>query len=681
MKKDNKKLLNEINRLNELMGLNKKLLNEQAWIDDLITGIISAGAKQGDEITTLAAKLSDDTLTTLEKTKTLEDIIKIARKEGNKDLLTAINKQLVNSGGEMMTKLDDVILNNKTLIQSGIDRGASKSDVQKILIDDINPNTGDEILDELIKRQLKNKIGKEYDKLISAADDATSTTTRVTDDATETGTKKSSDDVTETGSKKLSDEETEEILNDLENNLWGDVESISEDVAEHILNNSNKGTFGRWVKGDFRSMAEILEEKSENIIKLSKLYTETSNTALKAKIEVRLKEDLYDLAINSKDLIGKTDSKLKEVINSFEKDVRGNIVNPKEKRFADYIGDLKSQSDNFKLEKILNMTSEGKETISVLGDAFRSSFKFSKLFTTVRNIGKSIKEIPSTLLGKELQTATKETAEKIAKDRESTLNWLVSGSPRGIPMGKNLKNYREIIESGGLSAAKKSYILELVFRLIQWKLVFALVYALRNALFSFFSSPKKKERIKNCINLRNSSDATQEQISSACSEFNDLFSQWAMDSLEGNLDENDKNGIRFIKDFADQIFSGVGDEFTDIIPGKLDDMFWFAWKTIVLLSNDKQQEELQNSLRDGQNTAQTEIEGLTQEIDNALEEEGVGVTTGNNQPVSSLSDIGVTDATDSDGDGVWETKYGELYKKENNKWKISTDNGNTWSEI
>lgn len=678
MKKDNKKLLNEINRLNELMGLNKKLLNEQAWIDDLITGIISAGAKQGDEITTLAAKLSDDTLTTLEKTKTLEDIIKIARKEGNKDLLTAINKQLVKSGGEMMTKLDDVILNNKTLIQSGIDRGASKSDVQKILIDDINPNTGDEILDELIKRQLKNKIGKEYDKLISAADDATSTTTRVTDDATETGTKKSSDDVTETGSKKLSDEETEEILNDLENNLWGDVESISEDVAEHILNNSNKGTFGRWVNGDFRSMAEILEEKSENIIKLSKLYTETSNTALKAKIEVRLKEDLYDLAINSKDLIGKTDSKLKEVINSFEKDVRGNIVNPKEKRFADYIGDLKSQSDNFKLEKILNMTSEGKETISVLGDAFRSSFKFSKLFTTVRNIGKSIKEIPSALLGKELQTATKETAEKIAKDRESTLNWLTSGSPRGIPMGKNLKNYREIIESGGVSAARKSYILELVFRLIQWKLVFALVYALRNALFSFFSSPKKKERIKNCINLRNSSDATQEQISSACSEFNDLFSQWAMDSLEGNLDENDKNGIRFIKDFADQIFSGVGDEFTDIIPGKLDDMFWFAWKTIVLLSNDKQQEELQNSLRDGQNMAQTEIEGLTQEIDNALEEEGVGVTTtGNNQPVSSLSDMGIN-AVYNDDSGFWETKYGELYKFENNKWKMSTDKGNTW---
>jgi len=692
MKKDNKKLLNEINRLNELMGLNKKFLNEQAWIDDLITGIISAGAKQGDDIITLAAKLSDDTLTTLEKTKTLEDIIQIARKKGNVRLLTAINTQLVKSGGEMMTKLDDVILKNQSLIKSGIDSGVSKSDVIDELIKKINPNSGDEILDELIKRQLKNKIGKEYDKLISAADDVTSTTTRVTkdtetgtkkspDDATDTSTKKSPDDATETGSKKLPDEETEKILNDLENNPWGDVESISEDVAEHILNNSNKGTFGRWVKGDFRSSAEILKEKSENIIKLSKLYTETTNTALKAKIEVRLKEDLYDLAINSKDLMRQTDSKLKEVINSFEKDVRGNIVNPKEKRFADYIGDLKSESDGFKIEKILNMTSEGKETISVLGDAFRASWKWSKLFTTIRNIGKSVKEIPAKIMGKEIDKATKETMEKIGNDRESTLNWLRSGSPRGNPWKtKYRKNYLEIIESGGLSAAKKSYILELVFRMIQWKIVFAIVYAIRNALISGFTGSEKKERLKNCINLRKSSDATQEQINSACSEYNDLFSQWAMDALEGNLDENDKNGIRFIKDLADQIFSkstqdgetdwlGVADEITDFIPSKYDDIAWFVWRTVVFLSNDKQQEELQNSLMDGEQRAQTEIEDLTQEIDNALEEEGLDVTqTGNNSTPESSGEPGsLQHANERFGGGV--TQEGEFFIWRGNKYE------------
>jgi len=37
--------------------------------------------------------------------------------------------------------------------------------------------------------------------------------------------------------------------------------------------------------------------------------------------------------------------------------------------------------------------------------------------------------------------------------------------------------------------------------------------------------------------------------------------------------------------------------------------------------------------------------------------------------------------TDNDGDGVWESEYGELYKLENDKWKVSFDNGNTWEEL
>ena len=51
-----------------------------------------------------------------------------------------------------------------------------------------------------------------------------------------------------------------------------------------------------------------------------------------------------------------------------------------------------------------------------------------------------------------------------------------------------------------------------------------------------------------------------------------------------------------------------------------------------------------------------------------------------NQQTSGLSDMGIT-ATDNDGDGVWESEYGELYKLENDKWKVSFDNGNTWEEL
>ena len=42
--------------------------------------------------------------------------------------------------------------------------------------------------------------------------------------------------------------------------------------------------------------------------------------------------------------------------------------------------------------------------------------------------------------------------------------------------------------------------------------------------------------------------------------------------------------------------------------------------------------------------------------------------------------MGIT-AADNDGDGVWESEYGELYKLENDKWKVSFDNGNTWEEL
>lgn len=645
MKKNNKKIINEINRLNELMGLNKKLLNEQAWIDDLITGLIQAGAKQGDEITTLATKLSDDALTTLEKTDVLEDIIRIAQREGNDDLLRVVNTQLVRSGGRLMSQLDDIIVNNRSVIQAGIDRGASKSDLQKMFVDDFNPNTGDDILDELIKRQLRTKIGKEYDELISTTDDITSTTTRVTDDAAETGARETGDDAAETGTRELSGEEVENLINDLEDIPWDNVPLISEEVANHMLTTANRGTFGRWVRGDFRRLYALLVEKTERIRKLSKLYIETTNSTLKARLEERIKADLYDLALNNKKLLNETNSELTDVINSFGRE-RGNIINPNEKRFAEYIGDLRKETDGFKVVKIMNLTSEGRKGLTILGDAFRASIPGkTKWINTVINIGKSVKEIPARLIGKEGEAAAKETIEKIASDRQKTWNWVKSGSPRGNPWRtENQKNYIKIIEKGGLSAAKKSYILELIFRLIQWKVLFAVIYTFRNAITSsIFTSSEKKSRMKNCILLRNSSDATQEQINSACSEFNDVFSKWAMDSIEGNLDENDEEGKRFIKDLIDQIFSDFFDEASDLFPGKIDDMVYFVYKTIIFFSNDKQQEQLENALRDGQQTAQDQIETTTQEIENALEEEGISVndeSSDNNAPQpGSIEDV------------------------------------------
>lgn len=75
--------------------------------------------------------------------------------------------------------------------------------------------------------------------------------------------------------------------------------------------------------------------------------------------------------------------------------------------------------------------------------------------------------------------------------------------------------------------------------------------------------------------------------------------------------------------------------------------------------------------------AQIESETTTDDTEVSPSPNGV---EGDNQQPSGLSDIGVI-ATDNDGDGVWESEYGELFKLENDKWKVSYDNGNTWEEL
>src|SRR6056300_1105475 len=55
--KDNKKILSEISRIHEIMGVNNTLLNESIW-DDLF----KAGAKSSDEVITIGGKTAPDEL-------------------------------------------------------------------------------------------------------------------------------------------------------------------------------------------------------------------------------------------------------------------------------------------------------------------------------------------------------------------------------------------------------------------------------------------------------------------------------------------------------------------------------------------------------------------------------------------------------------------------------------------
>ena len=250
MKKD-KKLLSEIERLNELMG-NKLLLNEQGWIDDLILGLTKLGTKQTDELAIAVSKLSDNSLTSVQRAKYLEDVISIAKKNGDDAIIKQINKSLMSS--ELFSQgIDKLVKDAESFIESGLSRNASKEDLLTMLLDDFNPATGDDVLNAFINRQLRRKLSTQIDVIIAkmdgVVDDVVDNTRRATDDVV--------DDVVD------------------------DVDDVVDDVVDDNLGGTPESTIPNITK----SMDEVVDEVTDEEIELinKKMGKTWSNTIERLK--------------------------------------------------------------------------------------------------------------------------------------------------------------------------------------------------------------------------------------------------------------------------------------------------------------------------------------------------------------------------------------------------------------
>jgi|14BtaG_2_1085337.scaffolds.fasta_scaffold05997_2 predicted esterase YcpF (UPF0227 family) len=254
MKKD-KKLISEIERLNELMG-NKSLLNEQVnLIDDILLALTKVGTKQTDELAVAASKFSDETLSSTQRAKALEDVIRIARKNGDDDLIKQINKSLMRS--DLLSQgIDKLVKDSNDLIEAGLARNASKKDLLSMLVDDFNPSTGDEVLDAFIKRQLRKKLGTQIDNVIKGVDD-------VVDDVADDTGRVTDDSVDDAG--KVSDDVTDDAVDVVDDNLGGTPESTIPNIQ--------------------KSMDEVVDEVTDEEIELinKKLGTIWSNTIERLK--------------------------------------------------------------------------------------------------------------------------------------------------------------------------------------------------------------------------------------------------------------------------------------------------------------------------------------------------------------------------------------------------------------
>lgn len=316
MKKD-RKLISEIERLNELMG-NKSLLNEQvSLIDDILLALTKVGTKQTDELAVAASKLSDETLSSTQRAKALEDVIRIARKNGDDDLIKQINKSLM--GSELLSQgIDKAVKNADSLIEAGLARNASKEDLLSMLVDDFNPSTGDEVLDVFIKRQLRQKLGTRIDNIIKGVDDVADDTGRVTDD---TG-RVTDDSVDDAG--KVSDDVTDDAVDAIDDNLGGTPEStipnitksmdeVVDEVTDEEIELINKKIGKTWsntierLKTIINPYLKKVTTLQDEIIKDIALWQRATPNA-KPILRKRIIAKLEVLEVRSADLLEATDS-------------------------------------------------------------------------------------------------------------------------------------------------------------------------------------------------------------------------------------------------------------------------------------------------------------------------------------------------------------------------------------
>lgn len=613
--KNNKKILSEINRVNELMG-NKKLLTE-SFIDEIVVALTKLGTKQADEMVVALSKLSDNTLTVAQKTDALDDVIRLAQKSGDDDIIKAINKALIDNSDGLISRLDDVVDNNIGAFQAGIDRGATKDELLSMYVDDFVPGTGDEVLDAFIKRQLRKKVGSTIDELSGIVDDVvdvSSKTTRITDDPS---TPKTGDDAAKSGDEVVDDaatltdefpeensmtlEDGEKVSDIFDESKWNEnFTDVDATVARELMNEEWWAPFVEF----FQNMVKSSEQKVITIQKIAKALETTTDASVKTALQKRLKRELESLFIS--------DSKNFVKLRTYLDDVAVNS-----KAWKKIWNDIKSKSnggwDFWKsIGEVAQYDSKLNNLRKVLTDGYSYVFKMWGDMST--NAIKLFKKGTS----KELKDSI----------RRNLYNVMTSGTKRGWPSMAN-ELYTDVIKKYGVKSARAIYVRDLILNTIKINFLINFLPTTVGALSSWYL----REDIKACL-------ATNNIESETCKSLTD--SRWSrfllkralgyrgLDELDADIDYFStliKNSIPFMGDnkinWNDEGWLQVT-EIATKDPGYVGDIVNFFFEINDLISNPTTQDQLNAFLQSEMAELETQLETVETELEQAAEEERQG---------------------------------------------------------
>ena len=106
----NESLISEIYRIQEVMGIpNKKLLLEQAWVEDLLAALSKLAKNFDDEFDTLLTNVSNESLEKNVRANNLDKLIRKAKNMGDEDVLRVINDVLTSPDGSLINSIKNIV--------------------------------------------------------------------------------------------------------------------------------------------------------------------------------------------------------------------------------------------------------------------------------------------------------------------------------------------------------------------------------------------------------------------------------------------------------------------------------------------------------------------------------------------------------------------------------------------
>jgi hypothetical protein len=156
----NELLISEIYRIQEVMGItNKKILLEQAWVEDLLAALSKLAKNFDEEFDTLLANVSNESLEKNVRANNLDKLIRKAKNMGDEDVLRVINDVLTSPDGSLLNSIKNIVSSEDT--SALISQIAKQEDstvrnlYDSLELDTFNAGTGDDIIDMWYKNSLK----------------------------------------------------------------------------------------------------------------------------------------------------------------------------------------------------------------------------------------------------------------------------------------------------------------------------------------------------------------------------------------------------------------------------------------------------------------------------------------------------------------------------------------------